>query len=96
MRMPKLFLAAVFLAAVAMADDEPLDVTITVVDSPADLPAAVTKTIELPAAAADHAQERAQHGLDTANQARALGREFGQSIAEEAKTKGKGNGKGPP
>lgn len=87
-----LFIAAVFVAGIAMADEKPLDVTITVVESPADLPDAVTKTIELPASvpADARARDSAQHGLDTANQARALGREFGQSIADEAKTKGKG------
>jgi hypothetical protein len=63
--------AFVLVAAVAMADDRPLDVTIKVVDSPADLPAAVTKTIVLPPSASDTARGRAQHGLDTANQVRA-------------------------
>lgn len=90
MRTPKLFLAAAFVTGFAMADDQPLDVTIRVVESPADLPAAVTKTIELPPAAADRAREAAQHGLDTANQARSLGSELGHDIADEAKTKGKG------
>ncbi len=72
--------------AVAFAD-QPLDVTIQVVNSPADLPAAVTKTIELPAAASDVARDHAAKGLDTANQARERGREFGQAIAEEAKNR---------
>jgi hypothetical protein len=90
MRKSCLFIAVALIAGVAMADDKPLDVTITVVESPADLPDAVTKTIELPSTASDRARESAQHGLDTANQARALGRQFGQSIADEAKTKGKG------
>lgn len=80
----------------AMADDKPLDVTITVVESPGDLPAAVTKTIELPPSASDRARERAQHGLETANEARTLGREFGQSIAQQAKSKGKGRPPGRP
>jgi hypothetical protein len=91
MRRTHLLLAAAFFAGIAMADDKPLDVTITVVDSPADLPAAVTKTIELPAPAVDQAHGYAQQGAhETANQARTLGREFGQNIADEAKTKGKG------
>jgi hypothetical protein len=93
MRMSKVFFAVLFFAGIAMADDKPLDVTIKVVESPTDLPAAVTKTIELPPSASDRARERSQHGLETANQARTLGREFGQSIAEEAKTKGKGGGR---
>lgn len=67
--------------------DQPLDVTIRVVNSPADLPAAVTKTIELPAAAADVARDHAAKGLGTANQAREQGRDFGQAVAEEAKNR---------
>lgn len=79
---------AMFLfAGIAMADDKPLDVTISVVQSPNDLPAAVTKTIELPAAASDVARERSAKGLDTANQAREHGRAFGQGIAGEAKAR---------
>ena len=93
MRVSKAFIAVLFFAGVAMADDKPLDVTIKVVESPADLPTAVTKTIELPPSASDRARERSQHGLETANQARTLGREFGQSIAEAAKNKGGGNGR---
>lgn len=88
MRASKLFFAGLFFSTMALADDQPLDVTIRVVESPNDLPAAVTKTIQLPPAAAERARERAQPGLDTANEARARGREFGQSIADEAKTKG--------
>lgn len=95
MRKARLFLVtALLFAGVAMADDKPLDVTITVVNSPNDLPAAVTKTIELPPAAADHARERAVNGLDSANQARELREGFGQDIADEAKTKGGGKGQG--
>ncbi len=79
---------AVFLfVGIALADDQPLDVTISVVQSPNDLPAAVTKTIELPAVASDVARERSGKGLDTANQAREFGRTFGQGIAEEAKAR---------
>ena len=71
----------------AMADDQPLDVTIRVIQSPNDLPAAVTRTIELPVAASDLARERSRKGLDTANQARESGRAFGQSIADEARAR---------
>lgn len=79
---------------IAVADDQPpLDVTITVVESPADLPAAVTTTIPLPPSAAARAHERGQPGLDTADQAHTLGRTFGQNIADEAKTKSKGKGR---
>lgn len=92
MRKTCLFIAAAFIVGVAMADDKPLDVTITVVESPADLPDAVTKMIELPSAVPDRARAHnsAEQGFETANQARALGRQSGQSIAAEAKTKGKG------
>lgn len=72
---------------VAMADDQTLDVTISVVQSPNDLPASVTKTIELPPAASEIARERSEKGLGTANQARESGRAFGQGIAEEAKAR---------
>jgi len=82
------FLVAVFPPGVAAADDKPLDVTISVVSSPDDLPDAVTKTIELPGTASDVAVERSGKGLETANQARERGREFGQAVAEEAKARG--------
>jgi len=81
------FLVAVFPPGVAAADDKPLDVTISVVSSPEDLPDAVTKKIELPGSAAGVAVERSEKGLDTANQARQHGREFGQAVAEEAKAR---------
>jgi hypothetical protein len=68
-----------------------------VIQSPNDLPAAVTKNIQLPVAASDLARERSQQGLGTANQARELGRSFGQSIADEAKgRRGPPAGSGPP
>lgn len=96
MRTPSLVvLAATLGASVAMAD-EPLDVTIRVVESPSDLPSAVTKTIELPPAASATARERAQPGLDRANEARSRGRELGQSVAEEAKTRGQERERGDP
>lgn len=41
--------------------------------------------IALPADASDVAREEAAFGLDTANRARALGREFGQSVAGNAR-----------
>ncbi len=79
---------AVFLfVGIAMADDKLLDVTISVVQSPNDLPAAVTRTLELPAAASAAARERSAKGQDAANQARESGRTFGQGIAEKAKAR---------
>lgn len=88
MRLPKLFFAAVFVTGLAVADDHPFEVTIKVVEHPTDLPGAVTKTIRLPAPASERAEERSQQGLNTANEARERGREFGKSVAEEAKTQG--------
>jgi hypothetical protein len=79
--------AAFLFVGAAMADDEPLDVTISVVQSPNDLPAAVTKTIELPPTASAIGGQNSSNGLSTANQARALGRTFGQDVATEAKAR---------
>jgi len=90
------FLVAVFPPGIAAADDSPLDVTISVVDSPSDLPSSVMKTIELPnpaRQASDIGEERSSKGLSTANQARELGRDFGQAVAEDAKTRGRGKGR---
>lgn len=89
MRPPKILFAAILFSITAAAADKPLDVTITVVESPADLPAAVTKRIELPTSASDRAHDASLHGLDIANEARALRREAGQSVAEQAKDKGR-------
>ncbi len=91
MRMTRLIcLLGMFATPAAMAAGGALDVTITVVDSPADLPAAVTSKIELPTAASSVAGERSAKGLSTANDARQRGRDFGQDIAEAAKVRGKG------
>lgn len=79
--------ATLLFAGVAMTDERPLDVTISVVQSPNDLPAAVTRTLELPAAASAAARERSAKGQDAANQARESGRTFGQGIAEKAKAR---------
>jgi len=94
MRMTRLIcLLGMFATPAAMAAGGALDVTITVVDSSADLPAAVTNKIELPAAASSVARERSENGMKTANDARERGRDFGREIAEEAKMRGKGKGK---
>jgi len=82
-----------FVTHAAMAAGGALDVTITVVDSPADLPGAVTNKIVLPDAASSVARERSEKGLNTAKDARERGRDFGRDIAEEAKSRGKGKGK---
>jgi len=80
-------ITALMFVGMAVADDKPLDVTISVVRSPDDLPAAVTKTIELPAAASDVAREHSANGLGNANRARESGQAFGQGIADGAKAR---------
>jgi hypothetical protein len=84
-----LILAALFFSGdQAIADDRTLDVTIKVVESPADLPSAVTKTIKLPPAAAQKAREQSSStgpGSGTAS-----GQSNNQNIVgENAPKKGK-------
>lgn len=103
MRKAVVFCAAL-LAPVAAFADAPLDVTIRVLESPHELPDAVTKTIELPSAAAAAAREHAQPHLDGANeartpesrpnaldragQARPQGPDFGRSMADDPRNRG--------
>lgn len=97
------FLLGAGLAHAQGTDEDPGDegeLTITLIPDPeADLPEAVTKTIELPEAASDEGRMRStdgraiaddrlelrQAGLDTAAEAREFGREFGENMAEAAK-----------
>jgi hypothetical protein len=58
MRVFSLLVVFLFSAGAAMADDRALDVTIKVVETPADLPGAVTKNIQLPPAAAQKSREK--------------------------------------
>lgn len=46
------------------------------------------ENLALPETASPEAQENARQGLDTANEARERGREFGQERAEEARSRG--------
>ena len=62
MRVFKLLVVFLFSAGVAMADDQTLDVTIKVVESPTDRPGAVTKNIQLPPAAVQKVRENAPAG----------------------------------
>ncbi|MFL6621301.1 MAG: hypothetical protein ACJ8J7_06815 [Sulfurifustaceae bacterium] len=98
MRTPKIMFAATLLAATAVADDNALDVTIRVIESPNDLPSAVTKTIQLPPSAFDRGRERPQQGIERANEARAQARDTARNIAEQAKerSQGKRGGKAKP
>ncbi len=63
---------------------DPDEDTIVVLEEDA-LPDRVFVELRLPDTASDVARERAAQGLDTANQARELGREFGQQRAEQAR-----------
>ena len=78
-----------FLPAAYASEDLELDVTMRVVGPKDSLPDAVTKTIELPASASDTARENAAAGLEKANEARSRGREYGQSVSEQARAKAK-------
>jgi hypothetical protein len=64
--------------------DEVTDDTVTVVDE-GNTPADVANLISLPDAASDSGREHSQLGLGVANQARDLGREFGQQMSEQAR-----------
>lgn len=78
------------------ADADSLDVTMALLPEGAKQPDAVTRTISLPAAASSHAaaapgldkananRARRGNGLDTAEQARAEGRDFGQEMRQQA------------
>jgi hypothetical protein len=69
------------LGSVAHADD---DLTMDAVGLD-EQPEALLNTIALPEEASEEAVENAAFGLDTANQARELGREFGERMAEDAR-----------
>jgi hypothetical protein len=94
MRASNLILAVLLSSGVAMADDKALDVTIKVVESPADLPSAVTRTIKLPPAAAQKAREQpANSGPGSGNPpGQSAGKGVGQNIVGE-NAPGKGQDK---
>ena len=85
---PHVILAVFALApAAAWADD--LDVTMNVVPANAS-PGAATSEIALPDAASERAQKASAFGLGVANEARngdLFGRDFGQKVSEDARTK---------
>jgi hypothetical protein len=110
-----IFMTIVFVAAAAVAqednaDIETLDVTITLLPEGATTPEAVTRIIELPAAANDSARQRSadgiqrandargnrQDGLDTAAEARESGRALGQQMRERAQEDRENAGRGGP
>jgi hypothetical protein len=69
--------------AYAGADELP-EVTLSVLESEADAERVISE-IQLPETASPVARERAAQGLETANDARARGREFGLERAEQAR-----------
>jgi hypothetical protein len=102
---------ALILATGALAQEneapeiETLDLTMELMPEGATRPDAVTRVIELPAAAAEAARENAARGLETADEARGRGNPANE-IAEQARERGReraqqgredvGRGGGPP
>jgi hypothetical protein len=96
----------------APAGEDSLELTMTLLPENAIAADVLTRTIELPAAAAlraveasaggvevaNEARERREVGPETAAEARERGREFGQDVAEQARENaGRGSdGAGPP
>ena len=78
---------ALALSSAAWAQQRDLEVTMDVV--PANASADATGEIKLPitlpaaASASPRAQEASAFGLETANKARELGREFGQAVSDQ-------------
>ncbi len=85
---------------------ERLELTMTLLPEEAQDSGAITRRIELPPPPAGERpaeppgadQGQGQQGLDTATEARERGREFGQSVAEQAREnrENAGRGDGPP
>lgn len=71
-------------SSTAWAQQPDLEVTMDVVPAHA-LPGAVTGQIQLPETAASRARDASAFGLDTANKARELGREFGVEKSQAAR-----------
>ncbi len=112
----KLIVAGIALVALpvnaqeAAADSDALDLTMVLMPENATRPDAVTRVIELPAAAAEAARENAARGLDQANAARGQaaglenaaaaseqGRETAQQTREDrGRGASEGRGGGPP
>jgi|GEM_PF-5632711 len=85
-------LLATAFAGPAIADDATQpdvgDVMMSVIEEPDAGEDQFVDEIQLPPAAADTAKTEARDGLDTANEARSGGRDFGQSRAQEARQQG--------
>ena len=110
-----LAMAACFIGTTAFGqeppDDQPvpeeLELTMTLMPANAELPEAVTKTIELPPAAAARSAEASEPGReraddargnrqDTAAEARERGLELGEAMAEQARENREDAGRGDP
>lgn len=104
-------LSALFCGELAAAQEgdgsasDTLDLTMTLLPEGATTPEAVTRTIELPDAAAlraeppgldraDESRQRRGAGLETAAGAREQGREFGQQMAQQAQEGRENAGRG--
>jgi len=100
----------VFATGQSQADDEG-ELTMTLITNPdAELPEAVTKTLELPAAAAaagmdnsskgqgiaNGARDKRAKGLDKAADAQERGSEFGQDMADSARDNRENRGRSNP
>lgn len=75
---------SVYSSLACAGENEVPDVTMTVLESEAEAERVISE-IQLPQQASPVARERAAAGLETANEARERGREFGQERAEQAR-----------
>lgn len=113
-----LVMAACFIGTAVLGQEPPddeavpeeLELTMTLMPANAELPEAVTKTLELPPAAAARGAEASepgrdragdargsrQEGLDTAAEARERGLELGEAMAEQARENREDAGRGDP
>lgn len=82
----KLFSVAALLLALSSAVlAEDLDVTLTILEDEDMSEEVFVNEIALPIQAVEKARENAARGIDTSNQARQQGREFGAERAREAR-----------
>jgi hypothetical protein len=76
---------ALLLAAGTVQAQDEGEETLTLMNSDAELPDAVTEAIVLPDSASAEGVERSAFGLETANAARERGADFGAEMAENAR-----------
>lgn len=85
---------SVYSSLACAAENEVPDVTMSVLESEAEVERVISE-IQLPQKASPVARERAAEGLETANEARERGREFGQERAEQAREAAPGKPEAP-